>query len=207
MTATDVGEEVTWVLASHNQGKLSELQALLHDRPVSFQLAPALALAEPDETGSTFEDNAALKAVAAMQATGLPSLSDDSGVEVHALRRAPGIDTALWAGPERDFAVARQRVHDELVELGPGTSWRTTWVTVLCLATSDGSVTTFRGETHGTLVWPIRPDQGAGFEPMFLPDGYAVTYSEMSPELRRRVNARAQAMRKLVARVFASGDT
>ncbi|MEM8609291.1 MAG: non-canonical purine NTP pyrophosphatase [Myxococcota bacterium] len=192
----------SWVIASHNQGKLGELRTLLGQRPVSLQLAPALELPVPDETGSTFEDNAILKAVAAMNATGLPALSDDSGVVVHALGGRPGIDTALWAGRERDFAIARRRVQDELDALGPNASRRTTWVTVLCLALPDGAVETFRGETHGALVWPTRPDTGAGFEPMFLPDGFAVTYAEMTPALRRRVNARAQAMRKLERATF-----
>lgn len=200
MTGADVGADGTWVLASHNQGKLQELRALLVRRPVTLRLAPSMALAEPEETGATFEENATLKAVAAMRATGLTSLSDDSGVEVHALGGEPGIDTAQWAGPDRDFALARQRVEDALRAQGPTTSRRTTWVTVLCLASPVHGVHTFRGETQGTLVWPIRPDGGAGFEPMFLPDGYAVTYAEMPAPQRCRVNARAQAMRKLFAR-------
>ena len=192
----------TWVIASHNPGKLEELRVLLAHRRVSLSLAPALALAEPEETGATFEENASIKALAATAATGLPALSDDSGVEVDALGGHPGIDTALWAGSARDFAVARNRVHQELSALGPDVSRRATWVTVLCFARPGGEARCFRGETRGSLVWPPRPDAGAGFEPMFLPDGFAQTYAEMSPVRRRRVNARAQAMRALEAALF-----
>ncbi|MEM7434287.1 MAG: non-canonical purine NTP pyrophosphatase [Myxococcota bacterium] len=195
-----------WVLASHNPGKLTELRVLLHHLPVDVVAAPDLELAVPDETGVTFEENAAHKAVTAMKATGLVALADDSGVQVHALGGDPGVRTADWAGPGRDFGLARQRVQDALAAHGPDVDRGATWVTVLALATLDGQAHTFRGSADGTLVWPIRPDEGAGFEPMFVPNGYAITYSEMSAQQRGRVNARAMAMRQL-SEALATFDT
>ena len=192
-----------WVLASHNEGKLRELNQLFAGLPVALRTAAELRLAEPEETGATFEDNARLKAVAASSATGLPALADDSGVEVLALGGEPGIHTGRWAGPDRDFDIARRRVQERLVEMGPDVSRRATYVCVLCVAWPDGRTRVFRGDTHGVLVWPIRGDLGHGFEPMFLPDGYAITYGEMLPEHRSRVNARAQAIRKLRDSLFA----
>jgi XTP/dITP diphosphohydrolase len=159
--------------------------------------AAELSLPEPEETGATFEANAELKAAAASSATGLPALADDSGVEVLALDGEPGIHTGRWAGPERDFDIARRRVQERLAELGPDVSRRATYVCVLCVAFPDGRTAVFRGDVGGVLVWPIRGSLGSGFEPMFLPDGYAITYGEMTPEHRARVNARAQAMRQL----------
>lgn len=192
----------TWVLASHNAGKLREIRALFESLPVELTNAGDLGLAEPEETGATFEANAALKARAAADATGMVALADDSGVEVHALGGEPGIYTARWAGPDRDFAIARQRVHDRLSALGDDASRRATYVCVFAVAWPDGRTRCFRGDTRGTLVWPVRGTLGAGFEPMFLPDGYAITYGEMQPEQRARVNARAQAMRLLAHELF-----
>jgi XTP/dITP diphosphohydrolase len=191
-----------WVLASHNEGKLRELGALFAGLPVRLRTAPELELPEPDETGSSFEANATLKAIAAARATGCPAISDDSGVEVDALGAEPGIHTRSWAGPDGDFAVARRRVQERLAALGPEASRRATYVCVLCVAWPDGRARTFRGETRGTLVWPVRGALGHGFEPMFLPDGYAITYGEMTPEHRLRVNARASATRTLVSALF-----
>lgn len=196
-----------WVLASHNAGKVRELMALFENSPVRLRPASAFDLPEPEESGPTFEANAALKASAAMNATGMVALADDSGVEAHALNGEPGIHTARWAGPDKDFAFARERLRDRLTELGPGADRRATYVCVLCVARPGASCDTFRGETHGFLVWPPRGDLGHGFEPVFLPDGYAVTYGEMTPERRLRVNARAQAIRKLAAASFLIGDT
>ena len=202
-----IARQTEWVLASHNTGKLGELRALFRDAPIELRAAGEFDLPELEETGTTFEANAALKAVAAMNATGLVALADDSGVEVHALHGEPGIHTARWAGPDKDFAVARRLVHDRLAELGAAADRRATYVCVLYVARPDASTTTFRGETHGTLVWPVRGELGYGFEPMFLPDGYAITYGEMTPEHRLRVNARAQAVRKLKAAAFPIGGT
>lgn len=192
----------SWVLASHNVGKARELRALFSDLPIDLRSASDLGLPEPEETGATFEANAELKARAASCTTGLPAIADDSGVEVHALGGEPGIHTGRWAGPERDFAIARRRAQAGLAEAGPGASRRATYVCVLCVAWPDGRTRTFRGDTGGVLVWPIRGELGAGFEPMFLPDGYAITYGEMTPDHRARVNARAQAIRKLRAALF-----
>jgi XTP/dITP diphosphohydrolase len=194
--------ESEWVLASHNSGKVREIGDLLRNLPVRLRSAAELGLPEPAETGQTFEANAELKALAAARATGRPALADDSGIEVDALGGEPGVQTAHWAGPGGDFSVARRRVQMRLAEIGPHASRRATYVCVLCLASPDWRIQTFRGETRGTLVWPIRGDLGHGFEPMFLPDGYAITYGEMTPERRLRVNARAQAMRKLVEALF-----
>ena len=191
-----------WVLASHNEGKVRELNALFAGLPVALRAAEDLELPEPEETGTTFEANAELKALAAARATGQPAVSDDSGVAVHALGGEPGIHTGRWAGDERDFELARRRVQDRLTEVGPQASRRATYVCVLCVAWPDGRTCTVRGETLGTLVWPVRGDLGHGFEPMFLPDGYAITYGEMTPKHRLRVNARAAAMRKLEQALF-----
>lgn len=195
-----------WVLATHNAGKARELQSLFRELPVELTMAVDCDLPEPEETGTTFEANAELKALAAAQATGQISLADDSGVAVHALGGQPGIHTARWAGEPRDFDVARRRVEQGLQALGPDASRRATYICVLCVAWPDGRTRTFRGEALGTLVWPIRGELGHGFEPMFLPDGYAVTYGEMSPAQRQRVNARAAAMRLLEQAFFAGAS-
>ena len=191
-----------WVLATHNSGKAREIRALFGKLPVRLTSAKELELPEPEETGTTFEANAELKALAAAQATGRIALADDSGVAVHALGGEPGIHTARWAGEARDFDLARRRVQAELQELGGAASRRASYICVLCVAWPDGRVRTFRGETRGTLVWPIRGDLGHGFEPMFMPDGYAMTSGEMTPEQRQRINARAAAMRKLEEALF-----
>ena len=196
-----------WVLASHNAGKLGELRALFAEPGLRLRTAVELGLPEPPETGETFEANATLKATAAARASGLIALADDSGVEVHALGGEPGIYTAGWAGPGKDFAVARRRVQRQLEARGQGASRRATYVSVLCLAHPGGRASTYRGETRGVLVWPPRGSFGHGFEPMFLPDGYAITYGEMRPERRLQVNARADAARALRGALAASGDT
>ena len=204
MTGTD---EQQWVLASHNEGKVREVRRLFEGLPIVLRSTADFELPEPEETGATFEANAELKAVAAASATGLPAIADDSGVEVEALGGEPGIHTGRWAGPERDFDVARRRVEASLEQAGPGASRRANYVCVLCVAWPNGRTRIFRGDAGGELVWPIRGDLGHGFEPMFLPDGYAITYGEMTPEHRLRVNARAQAMRKLRDALFARVPT
>ena len=189
----------SWVIASHNPGKIRELVELFRDLSIRLRSAPELSLAETEETGDTFEENAALKAVAAAKSSRVTAVADDSGVAVDALDGDPGVHTALWAGPERDFDIARREVNRRLAALGPDVDRHATFVTVLCVAVPDGDITFFRGEAQGRLVWPPRGDLGFGFEPMFLPDGYAITYGEMTPSHRMRVNARAQAMRRLHA--------
>lgn len=191
-----------WVLASHNAGKVRELNELFAELPVRLVSAKEIELPEPEETGATFEANAELKAVAAARATGQPALADDSGVAVHALAGEPGIHTGRWAGEGRDFELARSRVQERLDGIGPQASRRATYVCALCVAWPDGRTRIFRGEVLGVLVWPIRGNLGHGFEPMFLPDGYAITYGEMTPQHRLRVNARAAAMRQLKGALF-----
>ena len=195
-------ETEDWVLASHNAGKVRELNRLFEKHPVRLVTAKDLELPEPEETGATFEANAELKALAAARSTGRAAIADDSGVAVHALGGQPGIHTARWAGDARDFDIARRLVEERLQGLGPEASRRATYICVLCLARPDGSTRTFRGEILGDLVWPIRGTLGHGFEPMFLPDGYALTYGEMTQRQRERVNARAAAMRQLEDALF-----
>ena len=199
--------QLEWVLASHNVGKIAELMSAFENSPVRLRPACDFGLPEPEESGTTFEANAVLKASAATKATGMVALADDSGVEARGLNGEPGIYTARWAGPDGDFTIARQRLQDRLVELGPGADRRATYVCVLCIAKPDMGIETFRGETQGTLVWPARGDLGHGFEPMFLPNGYAITYGEMTTERRLRVNARAHAMHKLEVASFPSVGT
>ena len=186
------------VIASHNPGKIVEITALLAPFGTKALGAAALGLAEPEETGETFEANAALKAHAAAQATGLPSLADDSGLVVPALGGAPGIYSARWAGPEKDFSVAMARVNRELGD----NDRRAFFVSVLALAWPDDEEALFRGEVHGTLTWPPRGDNGFGYDPMFIPEGYAQTFGELSHEIKYAIDHRARAFAKLVAACF-----
>lgn len=182
------------VVASHNPGKVAEIEALLAPYGVATVGAAALGLPEPEETGATFEENAALKAHAAAEASGLPALADDSGLVVPALGGAPGIYSARWAGPGKDFRVAMERVQREL---GPRDR-RAFFVAVLALAWPDGKIAIFRGEVHGALVWPPRGERGFGYDPIFVPDGYETTFGEMDPEQKHRISHRARAFVKLV---------
>jgi XTP/dITP diphosphohydrolase len=188
------------VLASHNPGKVREIEALLAPFGVAVASAAALGLPEPEETGATFEANAELKARAAATGAGEPALADDSGLVVAALGGDPGIYSARWAGPAKDFAVAMRRVEDELA----GKSDRSaTFVAVLSLAWPDGHVETFRGEAYGMLVWPPRGTRGFGYDPIFVPRGHTITFGEMDPDAKHRISHRADAFRKLVAACFA----
>ncbi len=169
------------VIASHNEGKVREIGELLAPFGVDTVSAGALDLPEPEETGTTFEENAELKARAAAERSGLPALADDSGLEVDALDGAPGIHTARWAGPDRDFAMAMRNVEEKLQAKGATTPERRTgrFVAALALAWPDGHVETVRGEVEGTIVWPPRGDRGFGYDPVFLPEGYERTFGEM----------------------------
>ena len=181
------------VIATHNPGKLAEIEALVAPFGIAVVSAGALGLPEPEETGTTFEANAELKARAAVAASGLPALADDSGIVVHALDGAPGIYSARWAGPTRDFAVAMAKVEQELA----GTADRRAYfVAVLALAWPDGTVETWRGEAHGHLVWPPRGDQGFGYDPMFVPAGQTLTFGEMAPADKHGISHRARAFAK-----------
>jgi len=192
----DRGERL--VIASHNPGKLDEFAVLLAPYEVRTVGATALGLPEPEETGTSFEENAELKARLAADAAGLPALADDSGLVVPALGGAPGIYSARWAGPVKDFRSAMARVHRELGEKDR----RAHFVAVLALAGPDGELSTFRGEAHGHLVWPPRGERGFGYDPMFVPDGYEETFGEMGPELKHLISHRARAFAKLVAACF-----
>ncbi|MDN5929194.1 MAG: RdgB/HAM1 family non-canonical purine NTP pyrophosphatase [Hyphomicrobiales bacterium] len=174
------------VVATHNDGKLREIRELLAPYGLEATSAGELGLPEPAETGTTFEENAYTKAFAAASATGLPALSDDSGLEVDALGGDPGVYTADWAekpdGSGRDFAMAIQKVEDLLQEKGATEPARRggRFVAVLCLAWPDGHAEYFRGEVEGALVWPPRGNRGFGYDPVFLPDGHRQTFGEMS---------------------------
>ncbi|WP_269584763.1 RdgB/HAM1 family non-canonical purine NTP pyrophosphatase [Roseibium sp. Sym1] len=172
------------VVASHNKGKIREINELL--QPYGFDVVSAgdLDLPEPDETGLTFEANASLKAQAAARASGFPALADDSGFCVAALGGDPGIYSARWAGPDKDFAMAMRTVEEKLQAAGATDDARRrgSFVAVLCLAWPDGHEEYFRGEVEGQVVWPPRGTQGFGYDPMFQPDGHARTFGEMSSE-------------------------
>lgn len=183
------------VLATHNPGKVVELAELLGPHGLEVVSAGSLGLPEPDETETTFIGNARLKALAAATASGLPAISDDSGLCVDGLGGAPGIYSARWAGPGKDFAVAMARVNDEL-----GDKSRTAhFICALCVAWPDGHSEVVEGRVDGTLVWPPRGGNGFGYDPMFLMDGQAQTYGEMTRAEKEADNHRARAFRQLVA--------
>ncbi len=188
------------VLASHNKGKLREIAELLAPYGIDVISAGDLGLPEPDETEVTFAGNARLKSIAAAVASGLPALSDDSGLEVAALDGAPGIYSARWAGPSKDFAVAMRKVEDGLVLKGATTpeARRANFTAVLSLAWPDGSSQEFEGRVFGTLVWPPRGSKGFGYDPVFLPDGYTETFGEIVPEAKHAISHRAVAFAKFV---------
>lgn len=186
------------VLASHNQGKLREFEDLLRPLGIGIKSAAELDLPEPEETGSTFEANSALKAVAAAQATGLTSLADDSGICVTGLHNAPGIFSARWAGEKKDFAMAMQRVQDELRANGIDPQGAPAYfVCVLTLADKVGNLHHVRGEVHGTLTFPPRGDKGFGYDPIFVPHGHDVTFGEMEPNTKHAMSHRARAFAAL----------
>ena len=183
------------VVASHNPGKLREIADLVEPYGLEVVSAAELALPEPEETETTFAGNARLKAVTAAKAAGLPALSDDSGLEVEALGGQPGVYSARWAGPEKDFNLAMKRVADELNVAGawkePGP--RANFTCALCLAWPDGEAHIFEGKVFGRLVWPPRGDRGFGYDPMFLPDGETLTFGEMDPADKHAISHRARA--------------
>jgi len=177
----------TIVVASHNAGKIREIAELIGPLGFSAKSAAELGLQEPDETGTTFEENAGIKALASAKASGLPALSDDSGLVIDALDGAPGVYTANWAERDdgsRDFAMAMEKVERALEERGATTAGQRTarFVSVLCLAWPDGHTEFFRGEVEGTVVWPPRGDKGFGYDPVFQPKGHDLTFGEMSSD-------------------------
>ena len=185
-------------IASHNEGKVREFRELLSPFGFAVKSAAELGLAEPEETGQTFEANADLKARAAAEASGLLSLADDSGLVVPALDDAPGIFSARWAGPTKDFAQAMGRVARELHQAGcEPTGTPAYFVCVLSLAYPNGELRTLRGEVHGTLTFPPRGEQGFGYDPIFIPSGYAQTFGEMDPSAKHAMSHRAKAFAAL----------
>jgi len=182
------------VLASHNPGKLRELQDMLAPHGLEVVSAAALGLAEPEETEPDFAGNARLKALAAARAARLPALADDSGFCAAVLDGAPGVQSARWAGPAKDFAAAMARVHREAGDAADRRAW---FVCVLCLAWPDGEAEAFEGRVDGCFVWPPRGKRGFGYDPMFVPAGGAETYGEMDPDLKASTSHRARAFAKL----------
>jgi len=181
------------VIATHNPGKLAELRGLLAPHGIDAVAAGELSLAEPEETGKTFAENARIKAGAAAQVSGLPAFADDSGLVVEALGSAPGIHSARWAGPNKDFAAAMAEI-ERLLEESKSSDRRAHFVAALCLAWPDGHVEEFEGRVDGTLVWPIRGTQGFGYDPMFLPDGHDRTFGEMSADEKHGLPPRGQGL-------------
>jgi XTP/dITP diphosphohydrolase len=194
------------VIATHNPGKLAEMRELLAPHGVEAISAGELALCEPEETGKTFEANARIKAIAAAQAARLPAFADDSGLVVDALDGAPGIYSARWAGPNKDFNEAMARIERLLQERGANTADRRKahFVSALCVAWPDDYLEEVEARADGTLVWPPRGNAGFGYDPMFMPDGFDRTFGEMTsvekhglPPLGLGLSHRARAFVKL----------
>lgn len=188
------------IVASHNQGKVREISALLAPLGLDVVAAGELDLPEPEETEATFEGNARLKAEAAMTASGLAALSDDSGLCVDALDGAPGIYSARWAGPGKDFAIAMRKVEDELTAAGAKApaARAAHFVCALCLALPGGPSRVFAGKVHGEMVWPPKGEHGFGYDPVFKPDGHDITFGEMEPDAKHAMSHRAHAFAQLV---------
>jgi XTP/dITP diphosphohydrolase len=194
------------VIATHNPGKLAEMRDLLAVYGVDAISAGELGLPEPEETGATFAANARIKAQAAATAANMPAFADDSGLAVDALDGQPGIHSARWAGPTKDFGFAMKKIHDLLIERDAKRPERRRghFVSALCVAWPDGHLEEFEAAVHGTVVWPPRGNLGFGYDPIFLPDGHTQTFGEMSSEEKhglpphgRGLSHRARAFLKL----------
>lgn len=197
------------VIATHNAGKLKEIQELLDPYGVKCLSAGSLGLPEPAETGTTFVENALIKARAAAEASGIVALADDSGLSVAALSGKPGVYTADWAErqwfegePGRDWYMAMGKVEGMLAEQGPDVSRDAAFHCVLAIAWPDGEYAVYEGTAPGTLVWPPRGTLGFGYDPVFVPQGYEQTFAEIAPEEKHRISHRADAFAKLVAEQF-----
>ena len=188
------------VVATHNPGKVVEINDLVRPFGLDAVSAGALALPEPEETETTFAGNARLKAVAAATASGLPSLSDDSGLEVECLGGDPGIYSARWAGPSKDFRVAMKKVADEVFKRNgwTGAGPKANFVCALCIAIPGQQPQIFEGKIYGHLVWPARGSLGFGYDPMFLADGLRQTFGEMEPDAKHAISHRAIAFAEFV---------
>lgn len=199
------------VIATHNAGKLREIQALLAPYGIECLSAGALGLPEPAETGTTFVENALIKARAAAEAAGLPALADDSGLCVDALGGAPGVYTADWAeadvfegGPGRDWYMAMGKVEGKLAELGPDARRTCHFACVLAIVWPDGRIAVYEGRAQGTLTWPPRGTMGFGYDPVFVPLGDNRTFAELDPAQKHAISHRADAFAKLVADQFSA---
>ncbi|GAB5447204.1 RdgB/HAM1 family non-canonical purine NTP pyrophosphatase [Gymnodinialimonas sp.] len=194
------------LVATHNQGKLDEMRHLLEPLGIRVTGAKDHGLAEPDETETTFVGNARIKAHAAAKATGLPALSDDSGIEIDALDGAPGVYTADWAETPngRDFRMAMERTHRELEAIGATHPRVARFCCTLVLAWPDGHDEVFPGVMEGQVVWPMRGEEGHGYDPIFQPDGYDVTFGEMDRWEKNKISHRAKAVAQLV-KIFGDG--
>lgn len=183
------------VIATHNPGKAKEIAELLAPYSQTFYNAADLDLPEPEETEETFVGNALLKAKSAADISGKISLADDSGLSVTALNGDPGVYSARWGGPEKDFNLAMQKIHEAL---GDTQDRSAKFVCVLALAWPDGRTETFEGEVYGRIVWPQRGSKGFGYDPIFIPDGYEQTFGEMEPEKKHEISHRARAFEKFL---------
>ncbi len=184
------------VVATHNPGKLKEMRELLAPYGLATQSAGDLGLPEPKESGKTFAAKARIKALAAARASGRPAFADDSGLVVDALGGEPGINSARWAGPDKDFRAAMNRIQTLLIERGAKApdQRRAHFVAALCLAWPDGHVEEFEGRTDGVAVWPPRGDKGFGYDPLFRPDGFDHTFGQMSAEEKHGLPPQGQGL-------------
>lgn len=196
------------MVASHNAGKVREIDDLLKPFGIDAVSAADLGLPEPEETEDSFVGNARLKALAAARAAGLPALADDSGLCVDALDGAPGIHSARWAGPQRDFALAMRNVEERLQARKATTpeARRAHFACALCLAWPDGTSEVFEGRVDGALVWPPRGENGFGYDPVFQPDGHAETFGEMAPADKHAMSHRARAFEKFMHLIAGQDD-
>jgi XTP/dITP diphosphohydrolase len=189
------------IIASHNEGKVREIADLLAPYGIDVVSAGRLGLPEPEETGETFAENAALKAAAAARASRLPALADDSGLEVAALGGEPGIHSARWGGEARNFGLAMERVHRDLLAAG-AKELTANFTCALALAAPDGEVQVHEGKVFGTIAWPPRGTRGFGYDPIFVPESYDETFGEMEPRLKDSISHRARAFEKLMLAAY-----
>ncbi len=189
------------VIASHNPGKVQEIDELLQPYEVDVIAAASLGLAEPVEDGLSFEENACIKALASVASSDLPALADDSGLVAHVLGGEPGIYSARWAGPDKNFHYAMAEVERRVKQTGSDDR-RAHFTSALCLAWPDGHTEIFVGRVDGRLVWPPRGENGFGYDPIFVANGYDLTFGEMDPSEKHAISHRADAFRKLVNACF-----
>jgi len=197
--------EGTLGIATHNAGKMREIKALFSGFGINILSASELGLDEPDETDTSFIGNALLKARAAAMSAGQPALADDSGLCVTALDGAPGIYSARWAGPKRDFSLAMTAVETALAKTGNGDS-SAEFVCALALVWPDGDEVCVEGRVKGQITFPPRGKHGFGYDPIFQPDGYQISFGEMDPDAKHAISHRADAFAQLLARCFGKAD-